>query len=108
MPCSHVRPVGLRRFALAAAVLTLSPAAVPRHAAGAVVAKPWSPPADSISRLAASARLRFQRQKGDSVVGDNFDGYQVVGELGRKMLAKLGRNHWSEAGSIQTTLDSLG
>ncbi len=70
--------------------------------------RPWTPPGDSLARMAYSAKLRFQRQRGDSVGGDNFDGYQVVADMGRHLLAALGRDHWLQAPAIQATLDSLG
>lgn len=76
--------------------------------APAQILKPWSPPADSLSSLANSARARFQRQRGDSVSGDNYDGYGIVGGLGRRLFASLGRAHMSQARAAQATLDSLG
>jgi hypothetical protein len=103
-----VRPFGLRRLVAPAVLMSLLLAATPSHAAGPGTVKPWTPPADSLTRLAASARLRFQRQKGDSVVGDNFDGYEIVGDMGRKLLATLGRHGLAQAPAVEATLDSLG
>jgi hypothetical protein len=105
---THVRPCGLRRLALAAVLTSLVLVSAALPAPAAEPAKPWTPPADSLARLAHSARLRFERQRGDSVVGANFDGYEIVGDMGRKMLAALGRNRWALAPSVETTLDSLG
>ncbi len=110
MSRSQVRPFGLRRLALVAVLAAVLLPGASRSPAGAqsLTVKPWAPPADSLTRLANSARLRFQRQRGDSVVGDNFDGYEIVGDMGRHMFAALGRNHWAQAQAIEATLDSLG
>ncbi len=99
----------LRRGA-ALAVLGIACALVALSAvsAGAQVLKPWSPPGDTLSPLARSARLRFERQQGDSVTGPNYDGYQIVGDLGQRLLAALGRAHFSQAKAVEATLDSLG
>jgi hypothetical protein len=70
--------------------------------------KAWMPESDSLTRLVNSAKLRFQRQRGDTVSGDNFDGYEIVGDMGRHMLSALGRNHWLQAQAIEATLDSMG
>jgi hypothetical protein len=77
-------------------------------AAPAQILKSWAPPGDSLSPLAGSARLRFQRQKGDSVGGDNFEAFQIVGSLGRRLFAALGKAHLSQARAVEATLDSLG
>ena len=74
----------------------------------AQILKPWSPPRDSLSPLANSARARFQRQQGDSVAGGNYDAFGIVGGLGRKLFASLGKAHLSQARAVQATLDSLG
>ena len=88
------------------ALLLLSPHH-PAPASAAVI-QPWSPPGDSLTRLAHSARLRFQRQAGDSVGGDNYDGYEIVGDMGRHLVAALGKDHWEQATALQATLDSMG
>ena len=103
-----LRPSGLRRPTFAVLLLLAALAVFAPVAARAQVVKAWAPPADSITRLAGSAKLRFQRQRGDSVSGDNFDGYEVVGDIGRKLFASLGKRGLVQAQAVQTTLDSLG
>jgi len=76
--------------------------------AHAQILKPWSPPGDSLSPLASGARVRFQRQVGDSVSGGNYEAYSVVGELARQLFAAMGKAHLSQARAVQATLDSLG
>lgn len=105
---SRRRPPGLRLLAFAATLTTLLLIGLLPPTAHAAVVKSWLPPTDSLAKVAVSAKLRFQRQQGDSITGPNFDGYQVVGEMGRVMLASLGREHWSQAQALEPTLDSLG
>ena len=76
--------------------------------APAQILRAWAPPGDSLSPLASSARIRFQRQRGDSVAGDNYDAFQIVGGLGRRLFASLGKAHLSQARAAEATLDSLG
>ncbi len=111
-------------FALAAVMLALlapvaraqaprpwSPPVGPRTGSAPPTLQPapaWSVPMDSLARVVKSARLRFERAKGDSLGGDNFDGYQITGDLGRRLLVALGRGRWGQAGVVQHTLDSLG
>ncbi len=76
--------------------------------ASAQILKAWAPQGDSLSPLASSARMRFRRQQGDSASGDNFDAFGIVGGLGRRLFAALGRAHLVQARAAQATLDSLG
>ena len=76
--------------------------------ASAQVLKVWSPPGDSLSPMAHSARVRFQRQQGDSVAGDNYEAFDIVGGLGRRLFTSLGKANLPQARAAQATLDSLG
>ena len=92
-------------FAAGLAVLTLLGA----RPAFAEIIRPWSPPgSDSLAIWAAEARVRFQSNTGDSVGGDNFRAYDLVGRLSRRMVMALGREHLSQAGVIEGIVDSLG
>ncbi len=88
------------------AVLALAAAGV-RPAAGQVL-KPWAPAGDTLVSMASSAKLRFQRQPGDTTGGMNFEAYQIVGNLARKLLASLGSKNLAQARVLEGTLDSLG
>lgn len=74
----------------------------------AQVTKPWVPPGDSLLSQATTARMRFKRQQGDSIGGDNYLPYNDTGLLARKLLRSLGRDHVMQAPAIEPTLDSLG
>jgi len=76
--------------------------------AHAQVVKPWVPAGDSLLRDVTTARMRFQHQQGDSVGGDNYGAFEIVGRLGRKMLQSLGRDHLLQAPAVAGALDSLG
>jgi hypothetical protein len=76
--------------------------------ASAQIIKTWAPQGDSLTPMASSARIRFQRQQGDSLAGDNYEAFEIVGGLGRKLFAALGKAHLSQAHAVQATLDSLG
>ncbi|HTR97368.1 MAG TPA: hypothetical protein VMH61_05655 [Candidatus Acidoferrales bacterium] len=95
----------LRTLALAAFALVPIFVASVAHAQ---LVQPWTPPGDSLLHVAVVAKGRFQRQLGDSTGGDNFDPYNLVGQLGRRMLAALGRDRSLQAQQIEATLDSLG
>jgi len=77
-------------------------------AARAQVVKPWTPSSDSLLQDVTTARMRFQRQRGDSAGGENYGAFEVVGRLGRRLLQSLGRDHLLQAPAIAATLDSLG
>src|SRR5690349_8622765 len=99
IPNHPARPSRLRLAALALALGTLAVLSLgrPVPAAHAQVVQPWTPPGDTLLRRATSAKVRFQRQQGDSVGGDNYEAYDIVGQLGRGLIAALGRTHASQA-----------
>lgn len=96
-----------RRLPLAAALLVIL---VLLPATGlAQTIKPWVPPAaDSLLRWSAEAKARFQTNRGDSIGGDNFAAYDLVGRMGRRLLRSLGRENMRQASAIKPVLDSLG
>lgn len=57
---------------------------------------------------AAEAATRFQTNTGDSVGGSNYRAYDLVGRMGRRMLASLGRGRMSQASAVEAALDSMG
>jgi hypothetical protein len=108
-----MNPIALARPGRAAGFLLAVLAFAAFSAAGAVpavaqVTKPWVPQGDSLLRDVTTARMRFQRQRGDSIGGDNYLPYDDVGRLARKLLRSLGREHVLQAPAIEATLDSLG
>ncbi|MFI5371855.1 MAG: hypothetical protein ACHQ52_09875, partial [Candidatus Eisenbacteria bacterium] len=83
-------------------------AMIPGHA-GAQTIKPWVPPqADSLLVWAAQAKARFMANRGDSTAGPNYRAYEIVGDMGRRLVGSLGRNGMSQAHAVETLLDSLG
>lgn len=74
----------------------------------AQLTKPWVPPGETLLGDVTTARMRFMRQLGDSVGGDNFLPYDDVGRMARRLLRSLGREHFLQAPAIEATLDSLG
>jgi len=101
-----LRVVSRRRTsaALVALALMLAPAA---HAQPAV--KAWTPAhMDSISAWAHRAREMFRSNTGDSLGGENFRAYQLVGRIGQNLLASLGRGNMSQAAAVEPVIDSLG
>jgi len=71
--------------------------------------KPWVPPAaDSLLRWSAEAKAGFQTNKGDSIGGDNFRAYDLVGRMGRRLIRSLGRDNMRQVAAIKPVLDSLG
>jgi hypothetical protein len=88
--------------------LGLSVALLTRVAAAQPI-RPWTPPSsDSLLAWAAEARTRFQSNAGDSIGGENFKAYELVGRIGRRMLVALGRTHMLQAHAIEPAIDSLG
>jgi hypothetical protein len=82
---------------------------VPTLARAAPLIRPWVPPGtDSLTVWAAEARERFQANAGDSVGGRNFRAYDLVGSMGRRLLASLGRGGTTQAHAVEVVLDSLG
>lgn len=100
---SHV--ITLLRRVAALALLGLALVAGP---APAQVTKPWTPPGESVLGEVTTARMRFKRQLGDSIGGDNYLPYNDTAQLARKLLRSLGREHALQAPAIEATLDSLG
>jgi len=97
-----------RRLAAIAIPVLLAAALFPA-AVRAQALKPWVPPsADSLLRWSADAKVRFKENQGDSVGGPNFEAYQLVGTMGRKLVRSLGRNHLLQAHAVGSVLDSLG
>jgi hypothetical protein len=71
--------------------------------------KPWTPAAaDSLVAWAAEARVRFHSNTGDSIGGANVDAYNLVGQMGRRLLRSLGAANMIQAPAIEAVLDSLG
>ena len=71
--------------------------------------KPWVPPqSDSLVVWAAEAKARFMANKGDSAAGPNYRAYEIVGEMGRRLIGSLGRNGMVQAHAVEVMLDSLG
>jgi hypothetical protein len=94
--------------ALLAAVLLATFVTACAGPAHAQVTKPWVPAGDSLLSQATTARMRFKRQQGDSIGGDNYLPFNDTGQLARKLLRSLGREHVLQAPAIEATLDSLG
>ncbi len=106
-----LRPLRVPAGAAAiAAALFLSLGAGPRaRPAHAQPIRPWTPPSsDSLLAWAAEARARFHTNTGDSVGGENFKAYDLVGRIGRRMIRSLGQSHMLQAHAIEMALDSLG
>jgi hypothetical protein len=59
-------------------------------------------------RWSAEAKSRFQTNKGDSIGGENFHAYDLVGRMGRRLLRSLGRENMRQASAVEAVLDSLG
>jgi hypothetical protein len=71
--------------------------------------RPWVPPnADSLYQWAAQAKARFQANQGDSVGGANYQAYELVGSMGRRLIRSLGKDNLVQAYAIKSVLDSLG
>jgi hypothetical protein len=92
----------------AALVVALAIAACATPAPAQLV-RPWTPPAaDSLARLAAEARVAFRANRGDSVTGPNFAGYDLSSRIARRLVAALGPEHLRQAPAIESVMDSLG
>jgi hypothetical protein len=99
---------GLRRRASAIVLFALILSGLP-VSVSAQVLKPWVPPAaDSLVGWATEAKVRFQSNTGDSIGGENFRAYDLVGRMGRRLLRSLGREGMAQASAIRAVLDSLG
>ena len=92
-------------FLLVAALVAVAVVARP---APAQTIKPWAPASDTLLQLASNARVRFQKQLGDSATGGNYEAYDLVSQAARRLLRALGRDNVRQAHAIEGTLDSLG
>jgi len=105
---SRAMPAPLRSacvLAVAFAFVSL----LPLRARAAPEIQPWHPPGmDSLTVWASEARVRFQANRGDTVGGSNYRPYDLVGSMGRRLLASLGRNGAEQAHAVEGVLDSLG
>jgi hypothetical protein len=71
--------------------------------------RPWMPPsADSLQRWASDAKVAFRENQGDSVGGANFRAYNLVGNMGRRLVRSLGRAGLLQSQAVSVMLDSLG
>ena len=78
-------------------------------AARAQAIKPWVPPsADSLLQWASEAKVRFQANQGDSVGGENFRAYELVGLMGRRLVRSLGPASLIQSHAVKGVIDSLG
>jgi hypothetical protein len=103
---SIIAPGPLCRGALVSALAALCTFVTPVHAQ---TIKPWVPPAaDSLVQWANEAKTRFRGNTGDSLTGNNFAAYDLVGRIGRRLLRSLGRDNMRQASAIKPILDSLG
>jgi hypothetical protein len=112
MPARSALPAAL--LALAASVCFAGPShanapAPPQASAPAPYVKPWLPAStDSMTAHAARAMGAFQGNAGDSVGGDNYIAYDLVGRLARDLMRGLGRSHMNQVYAIEPYLRSLG
>jgi hypothetical protein len=106
-----LRTLGVRRLTATVAAglflgLLAAAGSAPAHAQPI---RPWTPPSsDSLLAWAADARARFRTNAGDSIGGGNFEAYNLVGRIARRMLRALGEQHMLQAHAIEPAIDSLG
>jgi hypothetical protein len=94
--------------ALACAIL-IACALLASGRAQAQAIRPWVPPsADSLVQWGSEAKVRFQRNTGDSIGGSNLRAYELVGLMGRRLLRSLGKGQLAQSPAIEPMLDSLG
>src|SRR5262245_27570966 len=92
-------------FLAGALLLFLVATSSPVHAA----VQPWFPPeADSLVIWAAQAKAGFQANQGDTATGANFEAYDRIGRIGRKMIRSMGKANIRQVGVVESVLDSLG
>ena len=106
-------PTRMSRWALRASCLAflgaLALAATPSPGSAQPRVKVWTPAhMDSISAWAIQAREAFRTNTGDSLGGDNFRAYLLVGRIAQNLLASLGRANMAQAAAAKTVIDSLG
>jgi hypothetical protein len=76
--------------------------------ARAQTVRAWMPPnSDSLLVWSTEAKARFRASQGDSVGGDNYRAYELVGIAGRRLLRSLDGD-WLHAPLVESALDSLG
>jgi hypothetical protein len=94
---------------LAAGVCAALVAAAALSPARAQPIRPWTPPSsDSLVAWAAQARARFHTNQGDSIGGENFEAYDLVGRIARRMIRALGQANMLQVHAIEPAIDSLG
>jgi hypothetical protein len=100
----------LRRARLghAMSALVLAALMLPGAAAAQGV-RPWLPPGqDSIQVMASEARLLFRKADQDTISERSIVPFERVGQIARRLLRRLGREHMLAAATIEASLDSLG
>ncbi len=96
-------------LALLAACVAVASLPAPAAAQARPLIRPWTPPdADSLLIWAEDAKAHFRANVGDSVGGANYRGYEIVGFMGRKLLAALGHDGLLQANAVESVIDSLG
>lgn len=108
----HRRPhEAVSALRLAACAVPLAVALLAGAAPSARAANPpaWMPPmADSLQRWASEAKVRFQEAQGDTVGGPNYRAYDLVGQIGRRLLRAYGSIGSAAAQGLGAKVDSLG
>lgn len=105
---AHARAARVRRALLVGLVVAcgVAPLAGPAAAQGP---RAWvAPSSDSLAAWAAEARARFKANAGDSVGGDNYRAYELVGTMSRRLLRALGPLRLASAPGVKAVFDSLG
>ena len=101
----------MRRAALAGLftlLLALAAGGTPGVARAQTV-KPWTPAgADSVTSLAAEAKVRFRQTTSDTIDEETIVPFERVGQAARRLLRRLGRGGTLYAPTIEGSLDSLG
>ena len=101
-PLRSAAPAAVSVVLIVLAVFTAGPAHAQR-------VRTWSPPdLDSLRMWSRDAQTMFRANSGDSITGDNYRPYGLVGRSARKLLRSLGRPNLIQAPAIKSVLDSLG
>jgi len=91
-----------------ALAIAIAAASLTAGAAHAQRVRPWTPAfSDSVVAWAADARAQFQTNLGDSSTGNNYQAYERVGRIGRRLIRSLGRENITQVEAIKPVLDSL-
>ena len=105
MPARLWRPLVFMAVVAAAAL----GAAVASADVPAPHVRPWYPQStDSLTARAARAMGAFQGSTGDSVGGNNYVAYELVGLIARDLMRGLGKPHMTQVYSIEPFLHGLG